>query len=221
MIRKVLLALAVIAPWFVRKAILRFCCGAVFGKDSYVGHSFIDTRKLDLGEGARIGNLNSLRHVKEVKLGSMAILGNLNWISGLSHMTGVDEMGNYRSGRLILGEGAAITNRHYLDMHSDIEVGRMSLVAGVRSTLLTHSIDFATNRQAKSGIIVGAYSFLGTNCVVLPGTVVADHCIIAAGAVVKGHLEKPGCLYGGVPAKFLKEIPDGLPFFNRKEAFVE
>jgi acetyltransferase-like isoleucine patch superfamily enzyme len=221
MFRKCLLLAAALAPWFLRRLLLGALCRAKFGKGARVGFSYIDTQLLELGAGASVGSLNVIRHVREVRLGDGASLGNLNSASGLSPLTGVDEKGGYRSGRLLIGDGGAITNRHYLDLHADIEVGRMALVAGVRSTLFTHSIDLASNRQATAPIHVGDYTFVGTNSVLLPGTHVADKCTVAAGAVVTGRLEEPGCLYGGVPAKKLRAMPEGAAFFSRTDATVK
>ncbi len=221
MIRTILLAVAALAPWFLRRRILAWQCAASFGPDAYVGRSFIDTQRLVLGRGARIGSLNCFRRVCEINLEDNAGIGNLNWFSGASHMTGVDAMGNYTSGSLLMGEGAALTNRHYVDMHGNIEIGRMALVAGVRSTLLTHSIDFTANRQTVEGIKIGAGTFVATNAVLLPGTRIPGNCIVAAGGVVTGPLPEEGFLYGGVPAKKIKPVPADLPFFIRRDPFVE
>jgi acetyltransferase-like isoleucine patch superfamily enzyme len=221
MFRKCLLVVAALSPWFLRRLLLRALCGARFGMGARVGFSYVDTQLLELGAGASIGSLNVIRHVREVRLGDGAMLGNLNSASGFSPLTGIDENGYYRSGRLLIGSGGAITNRHYLDLHADIEVGRMALVAGVRSTLFTHSIDLALNRQATAAIHVGDCTFVGTNSVLLPGTHIADKCAVAAGAVVTGRLEEPGCLYGGVPARKLKAMPDGAAFFSRTDATVK
>lgn len=54
------------------------------------------------------------------------------------------------------------------------------------------------------GIIVGSNCWIGSKVTILDGANIEDGCIIAAGAVVKaGNYEKNG-IYGGVPAKFLK-----------------
>ena len=220
MLRKCLLIVAALSPWFVRRILLRALCGAKFGKGARVGFSYVDTQLLELGAGASIGSLNVVRHVREVRLGDGAVLGNLNSASGLSPLTGVDENGVYRSGRLLIGGGAAITNRHYLDLHADIEVGRMALVAGVRSTLFTHSVDLSAGRQVTGPIHVGDFTFIGTNSVLLPGAHVADKCAVAAGAVVTGRLEEQGFLYGGVPARKIKAIAADAAFFCRTDATV-
>ena len=54
-------------------------------------------------------------------------------------------------------------------------------------------------------IKIGNDVWLGCGVRILSGTVIEDRVIIAAGAVVKGHLES-GYIYGGVPAKRLKKL---------------
>lgn len=46
--------------------------------------------------------------------------------------------------------------------------------------------------------------WLGSDVKVLPGVVIEDGVIVAAGSVVKGKLDA-GCLYRGVPARKIRE----------------
>ncbi len=52
---------------------------------------------------------------------------------------------------------------------------------------------------------------IGMNAVILDDAVVESNTIIAAGSVVtKGMIVESGCVYGGIPAKKLKEISNEL-----------
>ena len=52
---------------------------------------------------------------------------------------------------------------------------------------------------------------IGMNAVVLDNVVVESNTIIAAGSVVtKGTIVESGCVYGGIPAKKIKEISKDL-----------
>ena len=62
-----------------------------------------------------------------------------------------------------------------------------------------------TDLRITEDITIGNNVFIGANCVVLPGAVIGDNTVIAAGAVVKGELE-PNAIYGGVPCQ---KIQDG------------
>ncbi len=54
-------------------------------------------------------------------------------------------------------------------------------------------------------IIVGNRTWIGANVILLPGAIVGDGCVIAAGSVVKGILEKD-YLYAGNPAIPIKKL---------------
>lgn len=123
-------------------------------------------------------------------------------------------------GALKLGRGACITGRHYLDVHADVEIGPMAIIAGIRSTILTHSIDLGRALQSVAGVTIGKYSFIGTNCVILPSSKVPDYSVIGAGSVVRNSLSKPYSLYAGVPAQFVKVLPEDYGFFKRASSVV-
>ncbi len=63
-------------------------------------------------------------------------------------------------------------------------------------------------KRQEGKIIIGKGSWIGAGSIILYGTVIEPLCIVAAGSVVKGHLES-GWIYGGVPAKKIKKIFEG------------
>jgi acetyltransferase-like isoleucine patch superfamily enzyme len=121
---------------------------------------------------------------------------------------------------LILGEHAAITNRHLIDCTDRVTIGKFTTIAGFQSQLLSHSIDIEKNRQDSKPICIGDYCFLGTNCVLLGGSALPDYSVLGAKSLLnKAHMETHR-LYGGVPAKPLKELARDLAYFKRTEGFV-
>ena len=54
-------------------------------------------------------------------------------------------------------------------------------------------------------------AWISCNTTILPGVHIAKNCVVAAGAVVSKDLKESG-LYGGIPAKFLKERTDNLDY---------
>ena len=54
-------------------------------------------------------------------------------------------------------------------------------------------------------IVIGDNVFLGVGTIVLPGVTIGNGVVIAAGSVVTKDCEID-CLYGGVPAKKIKEL---------------
>lgn len=57
--------------------------------------------------------------------------------------------------------------------------------------------------EITSPIIVGDYVYIGVRSIILPGVKIGNNCIIAAGSVATKDIPD-NCVYGGVPARFLK-----------------
>jgi acetyltransferase-like isoleucine patch superfamily enzyme len=57
-----------------------------------------------------------------------------------------------------------------------------------------------TEVRKTADVIIGNNVFIGANCTILPGSVILDNVVVAAGAVVRGVLES-NMIYGGVPCK--------------------
>lgn len=54
-------------------------------------------------------------------------------------------------------------------------------------------------------IVIKDGCWIGANVTILPGTIIEEGCVIAAGSVVKGVC-KINSLYAGVPAKKIKDL---------------
>ena len=122
---------------------------------------------------------------------------------------------------LLLGTHSAITSRHLLDCTNTVSIGPFTTIAGFRSQILTHSIDLAVNRQNSAEVKIGAYCFVGTGCIVLPGASLPDYCVLGAGAVLNQPVSESHTLYAGVPAHAVKKLPADSGYFNRPRGFVE
>ncbi|MEX5300226.1 hypothetical protein RCG67_15795 [Kocuria sp. CPCC 205292] len=120
-----------------------------------------------------------------------------------------------------MDQHSAVTSRHYMDCSGGVAIGRHSTVAGQRSTILSHGIDFERNVQTLKPVSIGQYAFISTGCIIVGGSHVGDRCVVAAGGVVSGsiqHAEGPS-LWGGVPARFIKKL-DG-DYFVRERGYVK
>ena len=61
----------------------------------------------------------------------------------------------------------------------------------------------------KAPVKIGKYSWLGANSVVLPGVILGDHTIVAAGAVVTKSFPEGNAILAGIPAKVVKVLDPG------------
>lgn len=95
-----------------------------------------------------------------------------------------------------LGDGQII-------IEDEVVIGPFCVIAGGNHTRKDGSIRFG-GYEVKP-VRIGRGTWLAAHCTVVPGTIIAEGNIIAAGAVVTRHTE-PHCLYAGVPAVKIKEL---------------
>ena len=95
----------------------------------------------------------------------------------------------------------------YIQAINGIEFGYNTIIGpGVNIISANHNIyDYNLHGSAKP-IRIGNNCWIGANVTILPGVELADHTIVAAGAVVSKSFLEGDCIIGGVPAKIIKKI---------------
>ena len=174
-----------------------------------------------MGKESRIDHFTVAIHLDSIELGDYSTIGRSNWITG--HPANSDRHFTHQKDRrpqLVVGEHTAITKRHYLDCTHEIRIGKFTTIAGHHSELLTHSIDVIANRQSSRPIEIGDYCFIGTRCVILGGARLPERSVLAAGAVLTKPFTDSLSVYGGVPARPIKELPADAAYFHREVGFV-
>ena len=214
-------AVAFLLPWALRRWMFRSFCGYSFGENARVGRSLIGCTSLQMGPSARIGHLNIIKGMR-LDMGECASVGDFNWIAGLpsgtrKHFT--EEAG--RDPAFVMGRHAALTSRHFVDCSNRVDIGDFATVAGARSQILTHAIDFKLNRQVSAPVRIGRYCFVGTACVLLKGAELPDCSVLAAGSSLARAFTDTFTLYSGVPAQPVKELDRDAEYFRRVRGFVD
>lgn len=107
--------------------------------------------------------------------------------------------------RVFINQGASIAATCYIEIGPDTQIGDFAAVLDSN----WHSID-PDHPTRSAPIIIGANVWLGRSVIVLPGSKIGDHTVVAAGSIVKGDLP-PRVLAAGNPAQVVRElkIPDG------------
>lgn len=221
MLKTLLMLLSILLPWPARRAWLEKQFGYSLHPGSRIGFAWIFPRQLVMEENARIGNLTVCKNIDLLHVGAHAIIGPLNWITGFP--SGASRHFAHETDRhpeLIVERHAGISSRHLIDCTARIRIGAFATVAGFRSQLLSHSIDLEAGRQSSAPIEIGEYCFVGTNSVLLGGSSLPHHSVLGAQSLLNRKWEQPYQLYGGVPAKPLKELSPDLGYFRRTEGFV-
>lgn len=209
-------------PWGIRRRLLTQFFKFKIHKTSKIGFSIILADNLELDENSSIGNLNFCKNIGYLRLSKNATIGNLNYITGYpqNDFTHFSHVKN-RTCSLEVGQHSAITSRHFIDCTAGVFIGEFTTFAGIKSQILTHSIDLEENKQDASKVVIGDYCFVGTGSIILKGAKLPDYSVLGAGALLNKKFDEISCIYGGVPAKLVSKIDkDKYKYFARKEGFV-
>jgi acetyltransferase-like isoleucine patch superfamily enzyme len=199
-------ALTCFLPWPLRRWLLNSLCGYSIDRRARIGMSLLGCTSVRMEAGSRVGHFNVIKGARLV-MGEEARLGDFNWISALPlrHPRHFREEAE-RDPALIVERHAAVTSRHFIDCSNTVTVGEFATVAGARSQILTHAIDFKRNRQTSAPVRIGRYCFVGTACVVLKGSRLPDYSILAASSCLNRSFEETFSLYSGTPAARVKDL---------------
>ena len=214
--------LGMILPGRLRRGLYRALLGYEIDRTAVLGPCFLRVQKLTLGPGAKIGAFTFIRNVREVCIGEESRIGTFNWIYGMigpSDRHFLDEPD--RAPDFIMEEQSSLTSRHIVDCTNRVRIGAFSTVAGFYSQILTHGIDPVENRQTSKPVEIGRYCLLGTGSVVLKGAVVPDGTVLGAGSVFRGAPTETHALYSGVPAEFIRKMPEDAAYFHRTQGTVD
>ncbi|MDI1323214.1 MAG: acyltransferase [Algoriphagus sp.] len=116
-----------------------------------------------------------------------------------------------KSGKLIIGNFTHIGDFTIIDLVENVLIGN-DVAIGPNCTIYTHDhIYDDKNLPAWKGgliskpVIIEDGSWIGSGVTILPGVVIGKRAVIAAGSVVTKNVPD-NVIYGGIPAKFIKEI---------------
>lgn len=119
----------------------------------------------------------------------------------------------YFKKRLIMGKKVHINDSVFINAVGGVTIGNYAVLShGV--TIVSTGLDTAKwidrvgdeDHHVNKPIVIGDNVWVGANATICAGVTIAPNSIIAAGAVVNRDLIEAGCIYGGVPAKKLKEL---------------
>ncbi len=215
-----LLSLGCIAvlPSFLKRPCYRWFFGYRIGRRVQIGFSIIDARECEIADDSRIGHLNVVIRVSNLKLGDHVKIGFLNIIRGgdqvtlgryselmrLNEINSIPEPDtvNPVDPRFTLGNGSIITTGHKIDFTDRVDIGRRTIIGGRNSSIWTH------NRQRTQPINIGDFAYVGSEIRMAPGSALPSRCVVGIGAVVIGKIDAEGWMIAGVPAKPIKALTE-------------
>ncbi len=117
-----------------------------------------------------------------------------------------DDFHCYVQGRLRIGDGVFINRWAYVSAFLDVSIGD-GVRIGERVSIHdeNHDMSAGNAEYLAAPVTIGRHSWLGANVVVLPGAVIGEGCVIAAGAVVRGVIPSH-TMAAGVPARVIRAL---------------
>lgn len=228
-----LLVLASIAlfPSVLKRPLYRFFFGYKIGSRVRVGLSIIDAlecqidddvqighlnvviglKKLTVGDHTRIGHLNIIRGGDEVRLGRYSEIIRMNEINSIPE----PDVVNATDPRFLLGDGSIITTGHKIDFTDRVSIGNRTILGGRNSSLWTH------NRQRTRPIVIGSFTYVGSEIRIAPGGAIPSRCIVGIGSVITSQLTEENHLIAGVPAKSIKELSEEDKFLIERKTRLD
>src|SRR3989339_1691345 len=113
----------------------------------------------------------------------------------------------YQPKNIVIGEGAIIGSRVFLDGRASLTIGKHTDIASEAMIYNSeHDLSDPAFKAREEPVEIGDYVFIGPRVIVLPDVKISDGAIVAAGAVVTKDVPA-GAIVGGVPAKVIGERP--------------
>lgn len=174
---------------------------ALFFKKPFMVYGFFNNADGRFYKKSRISSSAVLVDKRKIDIRDHAWIGHYCLLDGIGGIT-IEEGVNIASHTCIYTHSShdaiRLMGRKYIEVPAEERIG-----------------------YAIEGVRIGAFSFVGTSCVLLPGTVLGKGCIVGAGSVVKGNYPDYSVIVGN-PAKVIKDTREidkelflkGLDFKN-------
>lgn len=130
--------------------------------------------------------------------------GDPSWVSVGRHTYGHPSIQEHGAAPLKIGKYCSIADEvvfimanHRIDFITTYPFSSLS-------SLWNGASGASQDHEAKTGITIGNDVWIGFRSTILPGTIIGDGAVIAAGSVVRG-IVPPYTIYGGVPARCIRK----------------
>ncbi len=169
-----------------------------FGADSYVAHptaTLYGARSIHVGSGTLIGKNASL-------------------LVGYSpDDVDLPERGLVIGDRCVIGARAVITAHESIEIGDDVWFGQNVFISDASHGYQDPETPIGDQLGRHQPIVIGAGSWIGHGAVILPGTTIGRNVVVAAGSVVRGHVEDHAVV-AGVPAKVVRRFVPGVGWLS-------
>lgn len=110
---------------------------------------------------------------------------------------------------LVTGKSFQINRNSYLGTNGPITIGDYVTISLNCSVLTISHAGPRHEIDTIAPVVIKSHCLIYANCTILPGTVLEEGVVLAAGSVLKGST-RPWSVYAGVPARFVKLREEAL-----------
>jgi acetyltransferase-like isoleucine patch superfamily enzyme len=109
----------------------------------------------------------------------------------------------------VIGRGSHIVAHHSIVIGDDVFTGPYVYVTDQNHSYADPDTPIGRQWPVNTAVSIGAGTWLGAGCVVLPGARIGRNVVVAAGSVVRGTVPDR-CVVAGVPARVVREYVTGV-----------
>jgi acetyltransferase-like isoleucine patch superfamily enzyme len=112
--------------------------------------------------------------------------------------------------RCMLGKGIGIVGHERIELGDDIWTGHYVYITDQNHGYEDIDLPIGVQMWKNEPVAIGSGSWLGHGAIVLPGSRLGRHVVVAAGAVVAGLEVPDNCVVAGVPARIVRRYVAGV-----------
>jgi maltose O-acetyltransferase len=120
----------------------------------------------------------------------------------------------FHTADITMARGVILNHGVFFENVANVSIGERTGLSAFSIVLTsTHTVGPHRTRWGEwtpKPVKIGDGCWIGARVMILPGVTIGDGCVIAAGAVVNKDCEPDG-LYGGVPARRIRDLPMDEP----------
>jgi acetyltransferase-like isoleucine patch superfamily enzyme len=192
--KRFIFALVFISPPFVKKLILKWFCGARFGRKSSVGW-FSSV----IGSHIEIGDYSSIKPFTLVRCDGKVEIGKYSEVSSFSLI--------YGCGNFEVGQKCYIGPQSLINVSEDVVIGNRVGI-GARTMIYTHGsfLPYTEGYWVRFGrVTIGNSVWVSTGVFIHPGIEIGDNVFVGSRSVVNKSIPA-GQVVEGFPAKPVSQM---------------
>jgi acetyltransferase-like isoleucine patch superfamily enzyme len=213
--RLFILVATVPMPWSVKRPLLQTFLGYELDPDAKIGLSIVDAHHVKMAKGARVGQMNVIRRLELLEMAEGSHINAFNWISSVPMAANQPSDWGDRKLELKMGVGAEMMYRLVIDCSDSVILHDFVWLAGYRTAIYTHQYRPTQGVMGCAPVEIGEFVFINGACTVAPGSVIGDRAVFAGMSFISGEFE-PLKLYGGIPAKEIRDLDPDVPWYDRE-----